>query len=164
MKALLGSILLATMAISSAPAKSRHCMLRVHVEGNAQDGATFSQAVKAQISGKPVAIEGIPRISEQDVVAFKPYQNADGTFGALIQLDENGRIQLDTLSVERHGRYAFIFVNGRAVTEVMIDKRISDGKLYIHSGLTAADIVLMKKDWKMMKPAKAKEKKTEEPR
>lgn len=156
MKALSGSILLAMLAVSPVLAKPRHCMLRVHVEANSQDGATFARSVKAQISGKDVAIEQIPRISEQDVVAFKPYQNADGTFGALIELDDNGRIQLDTLSVERNGRYAFIFVNGRPITEVMIDKRISDGKLYIHTGLTAADIALMKKDWKMMKPAKEK--------
>jgi len=41
-----------------------------------------------------------------------------------------------------------VFVNGRAITELQIDKRVSDGKIYIPSGLTAADIDLMKKDWR----------------
>ncbi|PYJ12965.1 MAG: hypothetical protein DME93_05225 [Verrucomicrobia bacterium] len=55
---------------------------------------------------------------------------------------------LDTLSVERRGGFLFVFVNGRAITELQIDKRVSDGKIYIPSGLTAADIDLMKKDWR----------------
>ena len=32
-----------------------------------------------------------------------------------------------------------------SITELQIDKRVSDGKIYIPSGLTAADIDLMKK-------------------
>ncbi|MEP6602963.1 MAG: hypothetical protein ABJB69_03345 [Spartobacteria bacterium] len=40
----------------------------------------------------------------------------------------------------------FIFINGRPITEMQIDKRIADGKIYIASGLNAADIELMKKD------------------
>jgi hypothetical protein len=40
-----------------------------------------------------------------------------------------------------------VVVNGRAATELMVDRRVSDGQLYIASGLTAADIELMRKDW-----------------
>jgi hypothetical protein len=54
---------------------------------------------------------------------------------------------LDTLSVEHRGGLLFVFVNGRLVTALQIDKRVSDGKIYIPSGLTAADIELMKKSW-----------------
>ena len=73
------------------------------------------------------------------------YPAQDGTYGALIQLDEHGRGMLDTLSIERRGSFLFVFINGRFITNLQIDKRVSDGKIYIPSGLTAPDIDLMKK-------------------
>ncbi|HJY54543.1 MAG TPA: hypothetical protein VKD89_10990 [Candidatus Udaeobacter sp.] len=92
----------------------------------------------------------MPWITEHDVMAFSPYPAQDGTFGALFQLDEHGRVVLDTLSVERRGGFLFVFINGRLITELQIDKRVSDGKIYIPSGLTAADIDLMKKQWRLI--------------
>ena len=83
-------------------------------------------------------------------MAFSPYTANDGTYGALLQLDDHGRVVLDTLSVERRGGFLFVFINGRFITELQIDKRVSDGRIYIPSGLTAADISLMKKDWRLV--------------
>jgi hypothetical protein len=97
-----------------------------------------------------VTIEKMAWISEQDVVGFSPYPAPNGTYGALIQLDDHGRVVLDTLSVERRGSFLFVFINGRLITELQVDKRVSDGKIYIPSGLTAADIALMKKDWRLI--------------
>jgi hypothetical protein len=142
------------VALPVGVAKERHCIFRVHAQGNPQDTAVFSTSVRAQLSGKDVAIEKIPRISEQDVIAYYPYPAANGTYGALFQLDEHGRIALDTLSIERRGSLLFIFINGRPITELAIDKRVSDGKIYIASGLTAADINLMKKDWRLIGKSK----------
>ena len=42
------------------------------------------------------------------------------------------------------------FINGRMITQLQIDKRVSDGKIYIPSGLTAADVQVMKKDWRVI--------------
>jgi hypothetical protein len=95
-----------------------------------------------------VAIEKLPWISERDVMAFSAYPAANGTYGALFQLDEHGRVVLDTLSVERRGTFLFVFINGRPITELEIDKRVSDGKIYIPSGLTSMDIEMMKKQWR----------------
>jgi hypothetical protein len=125
-------------------------MFRLHAEGNANDTAVFATSVRAQFSGKQVAIEKVPRITEQDVGAFYPYPTGKDSYGALIQLDEHGTIALDTLSVERRGTLLFVFINGRAVTELQIDKRVSDGKVYVPSGLTKADIDSMKKDWRLI--------------
>lgn len=148
MRRALPAFYLLTLVCASVSAKPRHCIVRLHVEANARDGAVFASAVHAKLSGKDVAIEKIARVSEQDVIAFAAYPHGNGDFGALLQLGEHGRIALDTLSVEHRGGYAFIFVNGRAITEMQIDKRVSDGKIYVPSGLTNADIELMKKDWK----------------
>jgi hypothetical protein len=134
----------------AAAAKPRHCTLRIHAQANPRDTDTFATSVRAQVSGKDVAIEKMPWLSERDVIAFGPYPAGNGTFGALLQLDEHGRVVLDTLSVERRGSFLFIFVNGRPITELEIDKRVSDGKIFIPSGLTAADIESMKRDWRLI--------------
>ncbi len=137
-------------AATQGVAKQRHCTFRVHAQANPRDSEVFATSVRAQISGKDVAIEKTPWISEHDVIGFSPYPAQNGTYGALIQLDEHGRVVLDTLSVERRGRFLFVFINGRPITELQIDKRVSDGKIYVPSGLTAADIDLMKKDWRLI--------------
>ena len=104
---------------------------------------------RATSSGKDVAIQKLPWITEHDVMTFSPYPAKDGTFGALFQLDDHGRVVLDTLSVERRGGFLFVVINGRMITELQIDKRVSDGKIYVPSGLTAADVELMKKQWRL---------------
>jgi hypothetical protein len=152
MKAVVASIFLAFLAFSSASARKPHCMFRLHAEANAQDTAVFSTAVRAKLSGRSVAIEKIPRISENDVIGFYPYPLGNGQYGVLVQLDDHGRLALDALSVERRGGFVFVFINGRAITELQIDKRVADGQIYIPSGLSAADIAAMKKDWRVLGP------------
>jgi hypothetical protein len=142
--------LVAFLAIATLQAKPKHCMLRIHTEASPNDTIIFSTAVKAQFSGKQIAIEKIPRISEQDVEAFLPFPAGKNNFGVLFQLDEHGKMALDALSVERRGGVLFVFINGRPITEFQIDKRVADGQIYIASGLTSADIELMKKDWRII--------------
>ena len=137
-------------ALPGGGAKQWHCTLRVHAQANPRDTEVFATSVRTQLSGKEVAIEKMPWISERDVIAFSPYPAPDGTYGALLQFDDHGRVVLDTLSVERRGGFLFVFVNGRFVTQLQVDKRVSDGRIYIPSGLTAADVDLMKKDWRLM--------------
>ena len=149
MKPIIASLIVALLTIS-ATGKDRRCVFRIHAEANPQDTAAFSSSVRALFSGKQVAIERMPRLSERDVVAFYPYSASDGTYGALFQLDEHGRIALDALSVERRGTLLFVLINGRPITELQIDRRVSDGRIYIASGLTKADIDLMKKDWRLI--------------
>jgi hypothetical protein len=149
MKSIGASLIVAFLAVS-ATAKDRHCVFRVHAEANPHDTATFSSSVRAQYSGKQVAIGRMPRLSERDVVAFYPYDAGNGNYGALFQLDDHGRITLDALSIERRGGLLFVIINGWPVTELQVDQRVSDGRIYIASGLTKADIDLMKKDWRLI--------------
>ena len=137
-------------AATEGVAKQRHCTFRLHAQANPRDTEVFATSARAQLSGKNIAIEKMPWISERDVMAFSSYPAENGTYGALIQLDEHGRVVLDSLSVERRGTFLFLFINGRLITALQVDKRVSDGKIYIPSGLTAADIDLMKKDWRLI--------------
>jgi hypothetical protein len=154
MKTLCALALWLSLALPAGVAKQKHCQFRVHAQANPRDTAIFATSVHAQLSGKDVAIEKMPRLSELDVIAFYPYPVKNGTYGALFQLDEHGRIALDALSIERRGSLLFVLINRRLITELEIDKRISDGKIYIASGLTAADIESMKKDWRLIGKSK----------
>lgn len=133
---------------ASAECSLKHCVFRVHVAGNANDSAVFAQPIRS-MTGRDVFIEKTAWLTEHDVQSYYPYRAADGSYAALLQLDDDGRTILDTLSVERGGSYLFVFVNGRPVTELQVDRRVSDGQIYIPSGLTEADIKLMNKDWKL---------------
>ena len=137
-------------AAAEGLAKQRHCTFRLHAQANPKDTTVFATSVRARVSGKDVVIEKIPRISENDVIAFYPYSATNGTYGALFQLDEHGRVALDALSIERRGSLLFVFINGRPITELEIDRRVSDGKIYVPAGLTSADIKLMKKEWRLI--------------
>lgn len=134
-------------ALIDAGAKQRHCTFRVHAQANPKDSDVFSVPAHTTSSGKDVAIQRMAWITEQNVMAFAPYPARDGTFGALFQLDDHGRVVLDTLSIEHRGSLLFIFINGRMITELQIDKRVSDGKIYVPSGLTTEDVELLKKQW-----------------
>ena len=137
-------------ALTDGIAKQKHCTFRVHAQANPQDTDVFSTSVPTQLSGKDVFIQKLPWITEHDVVAFAPYPTPNGTYAALFQLDDHGRVVLDTLSVEHRGGFLFVFINGRLITGLQIDKRVSDGKIYVPSGLSAADIELMKKEWRLI--------------
>src|SRR6266852_5403825 len=120
MKTVAASAVIALLAISICEGKPRHCTLRVHTEANANGGPVFTAQILVAV--KAVTIEKIPVISEQDVVSFQVYPAADGTHGVLLQLNEHGRLALDSLSIERRGSSLFIFVNGRLMTELQIDR------------------------------------------
>jgi len=149
MKSIFASLIVALFA-ASVLGKDRPCVFRVHAEANPNDTVSFSASVPALFSGKRVAIERVPRLSERDVVAFYPYSAKDGSYSALFQLDEHGRISLDALSVEQRGRLLFVLVNARPVAQLEVDQRVSDGRIYIASGLTKADIDSFKKCWRLI--------------
>lgn len=144
------SALIGLLALSVCEAKRPHCTFRAHTEANSSNGPVFSTQIRSILTGKTVVIEKMAALSERDVVGFQVYPAADGSFGALMQLNDHGRITLDSLSVDRRGTFLFIFVNGRPLTELQIDRRVSDGKIYIASGLTSNEIELMKKDWPLL--------------
>ena len=140
-------MLLLLLLADGVDGRKPRCTFRAHVEANANDGAAFAVPLRLPSSGKSIVIQKAPVISEHDVAGFRAYTANDGSFGALFQLTDHGKLALDTLSVERRGTYLYLFVNGRPAAELQIDRRVSDGKLFVASGLTAADIELMKKDW-----------------
>ena len=137
-------VLVALAAAHGAGAK-QYSSFRVHAEANASSGPAFSNQVS--FLGRTVTLEKVPTLSERDVVGLQSYRAANGSYGVLFELSPHGRLALDTVSVERRGGTLFVFINGRAITELQVDRRITDGKIYIPAGLTPNDIELLRKDW-----------------
>ena len=154
MRSLLGAALIFCLAASAAVGAG-HCIFRVHLEANARDSLVFAQPFRS-ITGRTVFIDKTAWLTERDVKKFYPYRAANGSYGALLELDDHGRTVLDTLSVEHRGSYLYVFVNGRPLTEFQVDRRVSDGKIYLASGLTDADLKSMARDWKLIGGRKKK--------
>jgi hypothetical protein len=143
MRSAVTSTLVVLLAISVCEGKQKHCSFCAHTEANANDGPVFSTQIRSQFSGKTAVIGKMPAISENG-----------RSVGALFELDDHGRLALDTLSIEGRGRYLLIFVNDRQLAELQIDRRVPDGKVYLASGPTSNDIHLMKKEWRLTAPRK----------
>src|SRR5437763_16851082 len=100
MKSIFASLILALFAVSVA-GKEQHCIFRVHAEANPNDTPVFSSSVRALFSGKQVAIERMPRLSERDVIAFYPYSAGYGKHGARFGLEEHGRVAVVGPGIEQ---------------------------------------------------------------
>ncbi len=123
--------------------------IRFYAEVGESNGDTFGTTVRLLDGLSSIRVSKIATISEQDIVAFTPFQNADGSIGAYFYLDDHGQLLLETLSMEQRGKILIALVNGRHVADLLIDKRISDGIAVIPSGLIPQDLDLMRKKLKL---------------
>ncbi|MEO7933793.1 MAG: hypothetical protein ABIT76_11610 [Chthoniobacterales bacterium] len=129
--------------------KSPQVIVRFYAEVAENNGDTFGTPVPLLDGSGSIRVSKIATVSEQDIVAFTPFQNADGSIGAYFYLDEHGQLLLETLSMEQRGKVLVALVNGRHVADLLIDKRISDGIAVIPAGLTPQDLDLMRKKMKL---------------
>lgn len=135
-------------APGAASNRKPEATVRFHLEASEEDTAKFAMPVDLVHSGRRVFISRMPAISEMDVVAFYPFEAGDDSWGASFYLDNHGRLTLDSLSIERRGEYVVAVVNGRQVTELVVDRRVNDGIITVPSGLTAQDIELFDQEFK----------------
>ena len=114
--------------------------------------ATMTPFLRRQFARSHVAVFFLKRTLAQRTRydLYYPYRATDGTCAAPLQLDDHGRTVLDTLRVESCGSYLFGFVNGRPLTEFQVDHRVSEGDIYLPSGLAESDRRLMNNDWKLI--------------
>lgn len=138
------------LAFMGSAKKPTQAVVRFHTEANARDTDTFSTPVIFHNPPRQAFIQKVAVISERNILAYYPFEASDGTMGAAFKLDELGRIQLDTLSVDHRGSSIMAFVNGRQVIDMVIDKRVSDGIITIPSGLSPVDIARFKKEFKLL--------------
>jgi hypothetical protein len=125
-------------------AKKQLVAVRFHVEANARDGDTFAMPVKFRNPPRDAYVERVPSLSERDVQGIYPTNAGDGTYGCAFVLNTHGRTALQTISTEKRGSSLVVFISTKTgthqVVELMIDKPINDGVIYVPNGLTLLEI------------------------
>ena len=114
--------------------------IRIHGEASPEDGEKFSVPV-ILLDGRKTSLSIMPLLNEHDIKSVYPFKNPDGTGGAYLRLDGHGSNLLTEYSIERMGRgnILAVMVNGRQVTDLVVDKAIRDGIFVSPSGMTMAE-------------------------
>jgi hypothetical protein len=133
--------------------------IRFYTETVKGDTDSFSVPVTL-LNGNKIFIDQIANVSERDIVAVSPdpVEKPDGSGGCLFKLDDHGTMSLDSLSVEKRGTLLIAAVNGRQVADLLIDKRITDGTIYIPAGLNVDDMKAILKRYPILGGKKATKK------
>jgi len=140
--------------------KKPDIVVRFHVETHERDGAVFAMPVKFQNPPRAGFAERVPSISERDIRAIYPTQAPDGSFGCVFALTVHGRLALQTLSNTRRGSTMVVFVSTKSgthqVIDMLIDKPISDGIIFIPRGLSQLEVQALAKAYPVMGQPKRK--------
>jgi len=128
--------------------------LRFHLETTGAAGAPFAIPVKFTNPARDGFMSNVPAISERNIVAIFPTPAADGTWGCAFKLDAGGRLALEQLSRDKRGSslVAFMATKGGShqIMDLLIDRPVSDGILYLPRGLTALEIAALRKTFKVL--------------
>jgi len=126
--------------------------VRFHSEANPNDGEAFSIPVTLVNQRRQVYVSRVPDFSEKQIDKILPYQARDGSWGCVFKLNPQGRIRLETMSGEIRGSALVVFIATKAgrrmVSDLIIDRPVSDGIITIPRGFTAFEIEALKKQFK----------------
>ena len=139
--------------------------VRIHGEGGGEEGEKFTVPV-VLLDGRRAALSIMPLLSEHDIKSVYPFRASDGSFGIYLRLDPHGANLLTQYSLERMGRnnVLAIMVNGRQVTDVLVDKPVRDGLFCIPRGLTMIEAARFVNAYPVMGQENAKAQKKKNPK
>jgi hypothetical protein len=113
--------------------------LRIHALGTAAEAPTF--AIPATLlNGTPVFLQRMPLVSQREIKAIYPFIAADGSHGTYLKVDNHGSRLLHQHTMSSRGGLLVVLLNGRQVSNLLVDRHIDDGIISIPRGLTADDI------------------------
>ena len=120
--------------------KKNALSLRIHGETGAEEGEKFAVPVTL-LDGRRTAVSIMPLLSEHDIRSVFPFHAQDGTYGVYLTLDGHGANLLTSYSVEHMGRnnVLVVMLDGRHVTDIIVDKPVCDGVFPISGGLTIVE-------------------------
>jgi hypothetical protein len=149
--------------------------VRFFVEANKQDSETFSTPVTLKNPPRHAFIEKIPAVSERSFRAIFPFRAADGTWGCAFKLDDQGRLDLDTVSGSKRGYAIVPLIVTKAghhqFSEMVIDRPVKDGIISIPNDVTELEMAELRKVYPVIgerpkngeKPKKGRGEKTPAP-
>jgi len=132
-------VLLLALCCLGMGKKKLDLSVRFYTQAAKIDSESFAVPVTL-LNGTQTYVDVISAISEHDIVAIYPFPVADGSGGCAFKLDDHGTISLDTLSVAKKGTLLIATINGRQVSDILIDQRVSDGIVTIPNGITTDEM------------------------
>jgi hypothetical protein len=141
---------LALLPLLVAFSKKPTYTITFHAQGEATDSKKSMFPMK--IEGRDMIFKMIPEISQQNVIAFHPFDAEAGGKGVALQLDFSGRASLEMVTRQRQGQVLVAMVNGQPVDYVVIDQVIENGIITIWRGVTEETIKQMDKKLARIKP------------
>lgn len=145
--------------------KKEALSVRIHGEGGAEEGEKFTVPL-VLLDGRRAALSIMPLLSEHDIKSVYPFHASDGTYGVYLRLDPHGANLLTQYSLERMGRnnVLAVMVNGRQVTDVLVDKPVRDGLFCIPQGLTMIEAARFVNSYPVMGQENARSQKKKNPK
>jgi hypothetical protein len=116
--------------------------LRIHALGTAAEAPTFAFPANL-LNGTPVFLLRMPLVSQREIAAVYPFIAADGSHGTYLKVDNHGSSLLQQHTMSRRGGLLVVLLNGRQISNLLVDRPIDDGIISIPRGLTADDIELL---------------------
>ncbi len=137
-------IALAFAFLLSAGTRKPAVIFRVHDQTEADESGKFAiPAVSVSRPNEKIYISKLPVLTEGDIEAIYVYQGATGRRGVAFKLGRRGRNALSVTSAQRIGRLFFVFMNGRNIAELLVDRHVDDGILNVPRGFTDEEIALL---------------------
>lgn len=134
--------LCAAALLCTGGAKKPTIDLRIHGEGIAAEAPTFAFPA-VLLNGQETFLSRMPLLTQREVRAIYPFPAADGTQGVYLKLDNHGTGLLQQHTMERRGRTLVVMFNGRQVSNLLVDRPVTDGIVSIPRGLNNEDIALL---------------------
>lgn len=148
---LLPAVLLALpLTIHAGQKKPPPVSIRLLAEGQEQEGTSFVTPVELTVPQKKIFVRKVPVITERDIKAFLPFPGRDGMAGAYLRLDAHGTDKLEQFTTADRGKIAVIMVNGRVAAALNVDRRVTDGILFIPGGILPGEIGLMQQKYPVL--------------
>ena len=136
-------LVFAAALLCTGGAKKPVIDLRIHGEGIAAEAPTFAFPATL-LNGREVYLSRMPLITQREVRSIYPFPAADGSEGVYLKLDNHGTGLLRQHTMERRGRTLVVLLNGRQVTNLLVDRPVTDGIVSIPRGLSPEDIALLR--------------------
>src|SRR5687768_5366285 len=108
----------------------------ITIHAQAEEQSDMSKSMfPIKIEGKQMVFKVIPEISQQNVVAFHPFDSPTGGKGVALQLDSRGRDSIYIASRTRQGEILLAMVNGQPADYVVVDQVIENGMVTLWRGV-----------------------------
>lgn len=133
---------MATLLFCTGAAKKPAIDLRIHTEGMAAEAPTFAFPATL-LGGKEVYLARMPLITQREVRAIYPFPAKDGSQGVYLKLDSHGSGLLQQHTMVKRGGILVVLLNGKQISNLLVDQPVTDGIVCIPHGLGEEEITIL---------------------